>query len=130
MQSPKKIRSSKDISVTANVKVYEALVLSVLLYNAETWSIKQEPKQRLLVFEMACLRRIAGDSRREHQRNTDIRKGLGVQGEVIHKIQKRRLQYFGHIVRMSPDRYPQIALYARVRGRRHLAPRGHGGLIT
>jgi len=42
------------------VKVYEALVLSMLLYNAETWSIKQESKQRLLVFEMACQRRIAG----------------------------------------------------------------------
>jgi len=61
----KKIWSSNDTSTPAKVKVYEKLVLSALLYNAKTWSIKQESKKRLLVFEVAFLRRIAGVSRKD-----------------------------------------------------------------
>ena len=74
----------------------------------------------LLIFEMACLRRIAGVSRRKHQRNFDIRRRLGVNVNVLRRIQKRRMQYFGHISRMDRSQYPQIALFGRIHGQRRL----------
>jgi len=47
------IWKSKEITAGTKVKLYQSLVQSALLYNSETWTIKQERK--LSVFEMAVL---------------------------------------------------------------------------
>jgi len=78
MQKLNKIWESKEISAWTKVKVYEALVLSVVLYNLETWTSTNENMHRLKVFEMACLRRIVCVSRRLRIRNSGIKDGLGV----------------------------------------------------
>src|SRR5271155_1537877 len=62
MRSFDKVWRAKELSSKLKVKIYELLVLSVLLYNAETWTLREADNQRLLVFEMSCLRRIAGVS--------------------------------------------------------------------
>jgi len=49
------------------ITVYESLVLSVLLYNSETWTLKVISAQRLKSFEMTCLRKIEGVTRRDRQ---------------------------------------------------------------
>src|SRR6218665_252899 len=51
-----KVWNSKELSKATKTRMYEVLVLSTLLYNAETWTMKKKQKQRLRVFEMACLR--------------------------------------------------------------------------
>ena len=63
MQKLTKIWQSKEIAIKTKVHVYEALVLSIVQYNSETWTLKEKHFRRLRVFEMACLRRIAGISR-------------------------------------------------------------------
>ena len=73
MQSLAPIWKSKAISTQTKVKVYETLVLSVLLYNSETWALKESTKKKLRVFEMSCLRKIKGVTRRNRVRNTVIR---------------------------------------------------------
>ena len=100
-QSLDKIRRAKDISVHTKTRVYETLVLSLLLYNSETWALKEESKRRLLVFEMGCLRRIVGVSRRDKMRNTDIRRKSGVEEDIVLKITRKRMRYFGHVVRVT-----------------------------
>jgi hypothetical protein len=109
---------TKDISKATKVKVYETLVLSALLYNSETWTVKEAQKKRLKVFEMACLRKIEGVTRREKIRNEEIRERVGCYQEIDRRIMKRRLRYYGHVNRMSAERYPKIALYGYVHGRR------------
>jgi len=70
--------------------VYENLVLSVLLYNSETWTLKEASKRNLKVFEMSYLRRIKGVTRRERNRNVVIRQEvMGVRVDVIKRIQER-----------------------------------------
>ena len=118
VQSLDKIWKAKDISVSTKTRVYETLVLSLLLYNSETWALKEESKRRLLVFEMGCLRRIVGVSRRDRMRNTDIRRKAGVEEDIVQKITKRRLRYFGHVVRMPQSRFPNMAFYGQVHGQR------------
>ena len=56
------------------------LVLSMctLLYNTETWTMKEKQKQRLRVFEMACLWKIEGFTRRDRIRNEEIFKRLNI----------------------------------------------------
>ena len=48
-----RIWKAKDISKETKVLVYRSLVQSILLYNAETWTLKEENKRSLRVFEMA-----------------------------------------------------------------------------
>jgi hypothetical protein len=116
-----KLWRSKDISSRTKVRLYKSLVLSVLLYNSETWTMREALNRKLLVFEMSVLRRIMGVTRRDRCRNEDVRRQLGVNRDVVNEIRHRRLGYFGHVVRMSQSRTPNLLLYGRIRGNR---PRG------
>ncbi|XP_072050143.1 uncharacterized protein [Amphiura filiformis] len=91
------------------------------MYGAETWTIKKEDENRLLVFEMMCLRKIMGVSRLDRIRNTIIRDTLGLNNTIIDKITQKRIRFFGHIQRMRNDRYPKIVIEGNVHGKR---PRG------
>jgi len=113
-----KIWSSKEMGRPTKVRMYETLVLSALLYNSETWTLKETQKQRLRVFEMACLRRIEGVTRKDRIRNREIYSRLDIKYDVVSRIQNRRLRYFGHLSRMENGRYPKIALNGHVQGKR------------
>jgi len=92
MQAMTKLWSSKDTGLITKVRVYETLVFDLLLYNSVTWTLKKTAKQRLLVFEMGCLRRIAVVSKREHLHNTAIRDRLGGEENGLQKIAGRRMK--------------------------------------
>jgi hypothetical protein len=111
----------RDISLRTKVRVYETMVLSVLLYNAETWTMKAADESKIRAFEMSVLRRICGVSLRDKWRNDDIKALLGIEIDVVERIQRRRLSYFGHVSRMKSDRVPLRMLNGRIHGNR---PRG------
>ena len=48
------IWTSKSISSHTKMQLYQSLILSILLYGAESWTVKKEDSNRLHVFEMAC----------------------------------------------------------------------------
>ena len=121
VQSLNVIWKSKDISIATKVKLYQTLILSILTYGSETWTLKKEDENRLLVFEMMCLRKIGGFSRMDRIRNTTIRNSLDVKQNIIDQITLKRLRYYGHVMRMNPQRLPYISLNGRVQGNR---PRG------
>ena len=103
----------KSISIAIKMKLYYALVVPVLLYGSECWSLRKEDERRLLVAEMSWLRRIIG--RREKVRNEQTRAELRIQETVVQKIKKMRLQWFGHVERMEGKR-PNAALHGHVEG--------------
>jgi hypothetical protein len=47
------------------VKIYKTIILPVVLYGCETWSLTLSEKHRLKVFENRVLRRIFGPKRDE-----------------------------------------------------------------
>ena len=75
-------------------------------------------RQRIKVFEMACLRKIEGVTKRDKLRNSEIQRRLKWKHDVNHRIQQRRLKFFGHVVRMSNDRFPHMATNGYVHGMR------------
>ena len=113
-----KIWKNKAISKETKVQVYETMVLSILCYNSETWTLTAVTNRQLRVFEMVCLRRIMDVTQRDHIKNVDIRACLDISRGYSRGIQARRLRYFGHVVRMGQHRLPNIALYGRVEGNR------------
>ena len=113
------IWKSKDVTIqTDKVLVYNTLVVPIMLYGAECWSLRKSDEKKILVVEMSWLRRILGVSRLQRIRNDAIRKRLGQEISLVHKIQERRLKWFGHVSRMSPERLPYLALHTKIHGSR------------
>jgi len=112
------IWAAKEISKHTKIRVYQSLVLSILLYNSETWTLREVDKRRLLVFEMSVLRRILGITRRDSWRNLAVRSQFELIRDVVQEIQQRRLGYFGHVCRMKGHRIPNIVLHGRIHGTR------------
>ena len=104
MQNLNDIWKSEDISTSMKIQLYKSLFLSILMYGSETWTLRKEDENRLLVFEMTCLRKILGVSRLDKIRNTTIRKSADLKDDIIGRIAQKRLRYYGHIMRMRIER--------------------------
>ena len=109
---------AKDISNQTKIALYRSLVLSIVLYAAETWTLRKRDQDRLLSFEMSCLRRILGISRRDRIRNDNIRQKLDLETTMMVRIHSRRLSYYGHVIRMCNNRLSPITLFGSTRGTR------------
>ena len=58
--SVQNILSSSFLSKNFNVEIYGTIILPVVLYGCETWSLTLSEERRLRVFEKRVLRRIFG----------------------------------------------------------------------
>ena len=57
------ILSSTLLSKNLKIKIYRTIILPVVLYGCETWSLTLKEEHRLRVFENRVLRRIFGPKR-------------------------------------------------------------------
>ena len=71
--SLKHIWNSKKLKIDNKLQILKTCVFSVLLYAAETWTLKEVDKRKLLAFEMKCYRRVLRISWRDMIRNEDIK---------------------------------------------------------
>ena len=55
--------SSTLLSKNLKIKIYRTIILHVVLYGCETWSLTLREERRLRVFENRVLRRIFGPKR-------------------------------------------------------------------
>ncbi|VDP18754.1 unnamed protein product [Soboliphyme baturini] len=78
---------------------YEDLVVEATRESNEKLFLRS----RLQTGETDILRLVVGLTRLDMVRNTDIRENLGVQPLLL-KIEKSQLRWFGHVLRMPPER--------------------------
>jgi hypothetical protein len=57
--------SSRLLSRNVKIKIYRTIILPVVLYGCETWSLTLREDRRLRVFENSVLRRVFGPKRDE-----------------------------------------------------------------
>jgi hypothetical protein len=57
--------SSRLLSKNLKIRIWKTIILSVVLYGCETWSLTLREEHRLRVFESRVLRRIFGPKRDE-----------------------------------------------------------------
>ena len=105
----KNVWSKKGIPYSIKLRLYNALILPIAIYASETWTLKAEDVHKLSVFENDCFRAMIGKTRMDKCRLSDIRKKLGVKENIINKIKKRRLTWFGHVSRRSDDSFVKRA---------------------
>jgi hypothetical protein len=83
--------SSHLLSRNVKVKIYKTIILSVILYGCETWSLTLREEHRPRVFENGVLRRIFGPKRDEVAR--ECRK--------LHNEELHTLYFYSNIVRFQ-----------------------------
>jgi hypothetical protein len=88
--------SSRLLSRNVKVKIYKTIILPVILYGCETWSLTLREEHRLRVFENRVLRRIFGSKRDEEWRLA------------------------GHVARMGEERKVYKVLVGKPEGKRPL----------
>jgi len=66
--SVQNLLSSSLLSKNLKIKIYGTIILPVVLYGCETWSLTLREKRRLRVFENRVLRRIFGPKRDKNKR--------------------------------------------------------------
>jgi hypothetical protein len=96
------------LSGNVKVKIYKTVILPVVLYGCETWSVTLREEHGLRVFENGVLRGIFGPKRGEVM--GEWRKLHS--GELhnlysspdIRQIKSRRMRWVGHVARMGEGR--------------------------
>ncbi|KAJ4431742.1 hypothetical protein ANN_20345 [Periplaneta americana] len=111
--SVEKLLSSNLLSKNLKVRIYKTVILPVVLYGCETWTLTLREEQRLRVFENTVLRKIFGAKRDEvtgewrKLHNTELH-ALYSSPDIIRNIKSRRLRWAGHVARMGESRNAYI----------------------
>ncbi|KAJ4444170.1 hypothetical protein ANN_05960 [Periplaneta americana] len=101
------------------------VILPVVLYGCETWTLTLREEQRLRVSENKVLRKISGDKRDEvtgewrKLHNAELH-ALYSSPDIIRNIKSRRLKWAGYVARMGESRNAYRVLVGRPEGKRPL----------
>ncbi|KAJ4432833.1 hypothetical protein ANN_21472 [Periplaneta americana] len=116
--SVEKLLSSSLLSKNVNVRIYKTLILPVVLYGCETWTLTLREEQRLRVYENKVLRKIFGAKRDavtvewKKLHNTELH-ALFYSPDIIRNIKSKRLRWAGHVARMGESRNAYRVLVGR-----------------
>src|SRR6218665_236809 len=104
------------ISVPTKIHLYSVYVLPVF-HGAETWTLTKAMAAKVDTFDQWCQRRILRIHYNQHVTNAEVPRHTGCL--PLSEIRSRRLNWFGHVARASPELDHRRALYAAV----HAQPR-------
>ena len=111
------IFKSRDITLPTKVCLVKAMVLPVVMYGCESWTVKKAECQRIDAFELWCWRRllrVPWTARRSNQSiPKEISPGCSLEGMML----KLKLQFFGHLMRRL-DSLEKIVMLGGIGGRR------------
>jgi len=91
------------------IKIYRNIILPVVLYGCETWSLTLWEERKPRVFENMVLRRIfrprrdkvTGEWRRLHSEDLN---DLYSSPNILRVIKSRRMRWAGHVARVGEER--------------------------
>jgi len=107
------------------IKVYRTIILPVVLYGRETWSLTLREERRLRVFENRVPGRIFGPRRDEvrgkwRKLHDEELSDLYSSPSFVRVIKSRRMKWAGHVARMGLRRGVCKVLVRRREGKRPL----------
>uniref|UniRef100_A0A4W2HMW0 RNA-directed DNA polymerase n=1 Tax=Bos indicus x Bos taurus TaxID=30522 RepID=A0A4W2HMW0_BOBOX len=123
------ILKSRDITLPTKVRLVKAMVLPVVMYGCESWTVKKAESRRIDAFELWCWRRllrVLWTARRSNQSILkEISTGCSLEGLML----KLKLQYFGHLMRRA-DSFENTLMLGKIGGRRRRGRQRMNGWIA
>ena len=111
------ILKSRDITLSTKVHLVKAMVLPVVMYGCESWTVKKAECRRIDAFELWCWRRLLSvpwTARRSNQSILkEISPGCSLEGLML----KLKLQYSGHLMQRT-DSLEKTLMLGGIGGRR------------
>ena len=88
------------------IKIYRTIILPVVLYGCETWSLTLREEHRMRVFENRVLRRIFGPKRdgvtgEWRKLHNEELNDLYCSRNIVRVIKTRRMSWAGHVARIG-----------------------------
>ena len=117
MTNPDSILKTRDITLPTKVHLVKAMVLPVVMYGCESWTIKKAKHQRSDVFELRCWRRLLRVLWTARRSNQFILKETSPEYSLEGLMLKLKLQYFGHLMRRT-DSLEKTLMLGKVEDRR------------
>ncbi len=97
-----------------------SLVVSIMLYACETWTVTAEIERMVQATEMRFFRRLLGITYRDRIKNIvvrdKIRKYIGPYEGLAELVRRRKLRWYGHVIRS--EGMAKRFLQGTVRGKR------------
>src|SRR5215510_6412334 len=87
------------------ITIYRTIILRVVLYGCETWSLTLRQERRLRVFENRVLRRVFGPKKDEvtgewRKLHNEELSDLYSLPNIVRVVKSRRMRWAGHVARM------------------------------
>lgn len=110
----KRVWTNPTLKTCTKMAVYNACIISTLLYGSESWTTYARQERRLNTFHLRCLRRILGISWQDKVPNTEVLSRANLPS-MFTMLRQRRLRWLGHVRRMDDGRIPKDILYGELR---------------
>jgi len=97
------------LSKNLKIKIYRTIILSVVFYGCETWSLIWREERKLRVLENMVLKRIFGPWRTEltgewRRLHNEELNDLYSSPSIVRVIKSRRMRWAGHVARVDEER--------------------------
>ena len=93
------IWKDRGVTMETKVKLVKVLVFPIVLYGAETWTLRKHERRKIDAFELWCWRRVLRVSWMERKTNIWIIENIKPEWTLESRVPKAALSYFGHVVR-------------------------------
>ena len=124
MTNPDSIFKSRDITLPTKVRLVKAMVFPVVMYECESWTVKEAEHRRIDAFELWCWRRLLRGPWTARRSNQSILKEISPGCSLEGMMLKLKLQYFGHLMRRVDSLEKSLMLGGiggrRIRGRQRM----------
>ena len=92
------VLKSRDITLPTKVCLVKAMILPVVMYGCESWTIKKAEHQRIDAFELWCWKGLLRVPWSERKSNQSMLKEINPEYSLERLMLKLKLQYFGHLM--------------------------------
>ena len=122
------------LSKNLKIKIYRTIILPVVLYGCETWSLTLKEDRRLRVFKNRTLRRLFGNKRDEitgvwRKLHDEELNDLYSSPNIVRVIKSRRMRWAVDVAHMRGRRGMYKVLVGKLMERDHLGDPGIDGKI-
>lgn len=106
--------SDRDLTNTTKISIYNACVLTSLLYSSETWTVHRRHTKWLERFHQNCLRRILNVKWQSMTPDTKVL-AISKSRSIESMIVAIQLRWAGHVIRMEDSRLPKRIFYGELK---------------